>query len=73
VALQEDIQASRRAMPWALVDGLVTLDAKLYVPPSSMLLQDLVFDIHNDGHKGIQRTLHQLRHNFHAPNLCLVV
>jgi hypothetical protein len=66
VSLQEDIQEGRRTAPWALVDGMVTFNTKLYVPPSSTLLHDLVADIHNDKHEGIQRTLH---HDFHAPNL----
>jgi hypothetical protein len=29
--------------------------------------------IHDDGHEGVQRTLHRLRRNFHSPNLCVVV
>jgi len=69
VALREEIQAGHREEPWAVTDGLVTYNAKLYVPPTSPLLQDLVADIHNDGHEAIQRTLHRLRRDFHAPNL----
>ena len=52
---------------------MVTFDAKLYVPPYLPLLHELMAYIHNDGHGGIQRTLHRLRRDFHTPNLCSVV
>ena len=55
------------------MDGLVTFDSKLYVPSSSALLLELVTDVHNDGHEGVQRTLHRLRRDIHAPNLRMVV
>lgn len=49
--------------------GLVTLDGRLYIPPTSPLLQELLTAMHDDGHEGIQRTLHRLRRDFHLPNL----
>jgi hypothetical protein len=34
---------------------------------------DRMVTFHNDGHGGIQRTLHRLRRDFHTPNLRSVV
>ncbi|KAM3243961.1 hypothetical protein ACQJBY_055715 [Aegilops geniculata] len=69
VTLREDITAGTRQQPWSLSDGLVTFNGRLYIPPSSPLLQELLTAIHDDGHEGVLRTLHRLRRDFHAPNL----
>jgi hypothetical protein len=29
--------------------------------------------VHEDGHEGVHRTLHRLRHDFHFPNMCHLV
>jgi hypothetical protein len=73
VALADEIQSRARTSPWALVDGMVTFNGRLYIAPTSPLLQELVVAIHEDGHEGVQRTLHCLRRDFHAPNLRTVV
>lgn len=67
VAFCNEITAGNREAPWALVDGMVMFHSKLYVPPSSDLLLDVITDVHNDSHEGVQRTLHRLRRDFHAP------
>jgi len=36
--------------------------------PTSLLLHELMSSIHDDGHEGIQHTLHQLHWDFHMPN-----
>jgi hypothetical protein len=51
----------------------VTYNGRLYVPPTSPLLQELVATVHEDDHKGVQRTLHRLRRDFHFPDMCRVV
>jgi transposase InsO family protein len=68
-ALRTEITAGQRGAPWSLVDGLVAFSSRLYVPPSSSLLQELLAAIHDNGHEGVQRTLHRLRRDFHSPNL----
>jgi hypothetical protein len=74
VALREELAAGSRAAPWALTDDLVTYyDGRLYVPPASPLLQELVAAVHEDGHEGVQRTLHRLRRDFHFPNMRRIV
>jgi hypothetical protein len=48
---------------------MVAFDGRLYIPPSSPLFQEILAAIHDDGHEGVQRTLHRLRRDFHVPNL----
>jgi transposase InsO family protein len=37
------------------------------------LAQEIMAAIHEDGHEGVQRTLHRLRRDFHIPNMKQVV
>ncbi|WVZ95693.1 hypothetical protein U9M48_041425 [Paspalum notatum var. saurae] len=69
VALREEILAGSRVLPWAMVDGMVQYSGRLYVPPSSALLQEILVAVHEEGHEGVQRTLHRLRRDFHFPNM----
>jgi hypothetical protein len=39
------------------------------VPSDSPLWQHLLFDAHNMGHEGVQKTLHRLRASFHVPQM----
>jgi hypothetical protein len=38
VAIRDELAAGTRTAPWGLVDGLVTYDGRLYIPPTSPLL-----------------------------------
>jgi len=73
VAIWEELAAGTRSAPWALVDGLVIYDSRIYVPPTSPLLQEILAAVHDDVHKGVQRTLHHLRRDFHFPDMRRVV
>jgi hypothetical protein len=73
VALHSDITSGARQEPWALVDGLVQFAGRLYIPPASPLLTEILEVVHGDGHEGVQRTLHRLRRDFHFPNMKQVV
>jgi hypothetical protein len=42
---------------------------RLYVPPTSPFLHELITVVHDNSHEGVQRTLHRLRHNFPSHNL----
>ena len=72
VAIME-ISSSQRAAPWSLVDGLVAFQGRLYIPLGAPLLQELLAAIHDDSHKGVQRTLQRIQRDFHSPNLRDVV
>jgi len=69
VALHQEISSSARGAPWSLVDGLVQYKGWLYIPPSSVLVREIVQAVHEDGHEGVQRTLHRLHRDFHFPNM----
>jgi hypothetical protein len=68
-ALRDEITADQQAAPWSLVDDMVAFAGRLYIPPTSPLLHEVLSAVHNDGHEGVQRTLHRLRRDFHSPNL----
>jgi len=73
IALHEEIRANQRQAPWAILDGMVTYQGRLYIPPGAPLLHELLQAVHGDGHEGVQRTLHRLRRDVHSPNLRQVV
>jgi hypothetical protein len=73
VAIHVEVRAGTRAAPWAVVDDMVTYDGQLYIPPSSLLLQEIMVAVHDDGHEGVHRTLHRLHRDFHFPNVRRVV
>ena len=73
VAIRDAVLAGSRGAPWGLHDGMVTFGARLYIPPTSPLLQEVLAAVHEDGHEGVQRTLHRLRRDFHFPDMRRVV
>uniref|UniRef100_A0A0A9CM28 Integrase catalytic domain-containing protein n=1 Tax=Arundo donax TaxID=35708 RepID=A0A0A9CM28_ARUDO len=50
---------------WAVVDGLLTKDGKVFVPQSSGLIDAVLTLAHGLGHEGVQKTLHRLRADFY--------
>jgi hypothetical protein len=73
VAIHDEVRAGTRGAPWAVVSDMVTFDGRLYIPPASPLLLEIVAAVHEDGHEGVQRTLHRLRRDFHFPHIRRVV
>jgi transposase InsO family protein len=69
VALREEITAGQRTEPWSIIDGLVAFQERLFIPAGAALLQELMSAVHDDGHEGVQHTLHRIRRDFHSPNL----
>jgi hypothetical protein len=69
VAIHDEIRAGTRTTPWTVIDDMITYGGRLYIPPDSPLLQEILEAIHEDGHEGIHRTLHRLRRDFHFPNM----
>ncbi|WVZ97288.1 hypothetical protein U9M48_042837 [Paspalum notatum var. saurae] len=69
VAIHDEVHAGTRAAPWAVVDDMVANNGHLYIPPTSLLLQEILAAVHDDGHEGVHRTLHRLRRDFHFPNM----
>jgi hypothetical protein len=69
VAIHDEVRAGTRTAPWTVVDDMVTYRGRLYIPPTSPLLQEIMEAVHEDGHEGIHHTLHRLRRDFHFPNM----
>jgi hypothetical protein len=69
VTLREDISIGSRRAPWSIVDDMIQFAGRLYIPPASPLVQEIMVAVHEDGHEGVQRTLHRLRRDFHFPNM----
>jgi hypothetical protein len=55
------------------VDDLITVDIRFYVPTSSASLQAILDNAHGAGHKGIEKTLHRVRTDFHIPGAWALV
>ncbi|XP_066360860.1 uncharacterized protein [Miscanthus floridulus] len=73
VALRDELSTGSHGAPWARTDDLVTYDGRLYVPPASPLLAELLAVVHEDGHEGVQRTLYRLRRDFHFPDMRRII
>jgi hypothetical protein len=52
---------------WQIIDGLITMCGKVYVPPDSPALPGLLAHTHGCGHEGTKKTLHRLHTDFHVP------
>jgi hypothetical protein len=53
VVLKEELTVGSRVGSCSLVDDLVAFNGRLYVPPASPLLHELIAVVHDDGHEGI--------------------
>jgi len=69
VSIWDELREGSRGTPWTLVDGMVQFGGRLYIPTASPLVQEIMVAVHEDGHEGVQRTLHRLRRDFHFPNM----
>jgi hypothetical protein len=72
-AISDEVRAGSRGAPWAVVDDMVQYAGRLYIAPTSPLLQEILRAVHEEGHEGVQQTLHRLRRDFHFPNMKQVV
>jgi hypothetical protein len=50
--LKEESAAGARGASCAIVDGLITVDGRVYVPASSASLQAILDNAHGTGHEG---------------------
>jgi hypothetical protein len=69
IAMRDEISAGTRVAPWSLIDHMVAFDGHLYIPLASPLLQEILAAVHEDGHEGVQCTVHRLCRDFHFPNM----
>jgi hypothetical protein len=52
-AIHDEVQAGTNRAPWEVVDGMVQYAGRLYLPPSSPLLRELLAAVHAEGHEGV--------------------
>jgi hypothetical protein len=71
--LWDDVAAGRRRSKWQVIDGLPTLEGKVFLPPASACLSAILETAHDMGHEGNEKTLHRLRANFAVPGACGLV
>jgi hypothetical protein len=57
VALRGNIDTGECQAPWSVMDSMVQFAGRLYIPPASPLVQEIMGAVHEDGHKGVQRRL----------------
>jgi hypothetical protein len=73
IELHQETASGGRDELWRIVDGLVTMKGKVYIPVTSPSLQDILALCHGAGHEGIEKTLHRLRADFYVPGARAVV
>jgi hypothetical protein len=56
--LCEDVNNGGRGEKWKVVDGLITVVGKVYVPSSSRSLLAILSWAHDFDHEGAEKTLH---------------
>jgi hypothetical protein len=71
--LNTEVAARTHGEHWCLVDGLVVLKDRVYVPLGSPVVPDILTAVHGVGHEGTEKTLHMLLVDFHIPDVRTVV
>jgi hypothetical protein len=72
-SLRREVRDGLSGKQWVVVDDLVTRGGRIYVPTSSPLVEELLATVHDAGHEGTQKTLHQLRIDFFVPGAWTIV
>jgi hypothetical protein len=67
--LKEEIITGGHGDKWQVVDGLITMDGKVYVSATSPHLSAILSAVHGMGHEGMEKTLNRLRRDFYVPNV----
>jgi hypothetical protein len=70
---RDEVQAGHRGDKWRVVDGLITMSGRVYLPLDSTLMAAVLQHAHDVGHEGVERTLHRLRIDFHLPDALTIV
>jgi hypothetical protein len=66
-AVMKQVLDGEEGEHWWIIDDLITVHGKVYVPPQSSVLAGLLGHTHNCGHEGTEKMLHRLRVDFHEP------
>jgi hypothetical protein len=71
--LREEIIAGGRGDKWQVVDELITVASKVYMPATSPHLPAILSTVHDMGHEGTKKTLNRLCRDFYVPSAQAVV
>jgi hypothetical protein len=61
------VAKGERGDNWRVINDLVTVCGRVYVPSSSPLMQEVIAGTHGAGHEGVQKMLHRLCADFFMP------
>jgi hypothetical protein len=67
VTMKAQIEAGIAGKAWAVVNGIVVHDGRIFMPASSKLWPVVLEHAHGMGHEGVQKTLTRLRSFFFTP------
>jgi hypothetical protein len=65
-ALKNEVQAGSKSDQWEVMDDLITVKGKIYMPASSPTRQTLLDHAHGMGHEGTEKTLNRCRADFYS-------
>jgi len=71
--LQDAIRGRAKPYQWSIVDGLILLKGRIFISSSFGLLPAILGMVKGARHKGILKTLHRVRVDFHVPNDHVVI
>jgi hypothetical protein len=60
IELHQETEAGGHGELWHVIDGLVTVKGKVYVPATSPVLEEILAMAHGVAHEGTEKTLHRL-------------
>lgn len=61
----QEIQKGQLSKAWTFEDGLILHNRRVYIPPTSPILYQILQAIHNSAHEGSEKTLHHFRLTFY--------
>ena len=64
-ARRDAVAAGDHGGDWSVRDGLIIYDGRVFVPPTSVVLPDILQLAHTVGHEGVQKMLQCLRATFY--------
>ena len=64
-ARRDAVVAGNHDGDWSVRDGLIIYDGRVFVPPTSAVLPDILQLAHTAGHEGVQKTLQRLHTTFY--------
>lgn len=65
--LQQSAPRLKPSTHWSIVDGIVLLGGRIFLPSSSTLWPQVLAQANGVGHEGVQKTLQRLRASFATP------